>query len=74
MSYFISYCESHYGQQLSAYKVASSTLDLRGPHTWYPYARALQRDVQYHGGEVAVVLHFIMMNMSLNLKPLTPKP
>jgi len=35
---------------MEAYAAAVATLDLRSPHTWYPFARALQRKIIYHGG------------------------
>ena len=31
--------------------VAVGTLDLRAPHSWYPYARAITRRIVYHAGE-----------------------
>lgn len=37
-------------QEMEAYAAAVATLDLRSPHTWYPFARALQRKIIYHGG------------------------
>jgi hypothetical protein len=38
-------------QDIAAYAAAVSTLDLRSPHTWYLYARAIKRKIIYHGGE-----------------------
>lgn len=39
-------------QEIAAYAAAVATLDLRSPHTWYPYARAIKRKIIYHGGEL----------------------
>jgi ATP-dependent RNA helicase SUPV3L1/SUV3 len=41
-------------QEIEAYDAAVATLDLRSPHTWYPYARAIKRKIIYHGGEHSV--------------------
>lgn len=35
---------------MATYQQAVSTLDLRAPHSWYPYARAIKRRIIYHGG------------------------
>ncbi|KAF8061391.1 ileS [Scenedesmus sp. PABB004] len=50
MPYFIEFCRRQYKQELAAYAGAVATLDLRAPHTWYPYARAIRRKIIYHGG------------------------
>lgn len=48
--YFLDFCRHSYKAQLDAYQQAVATLDLRAPHTWYPYARAIHRKIIYHGG------------------------
>jgi hypothetical protein len=40
-------------QEIAAYGAAVAALDLRSPHSWYPYARALKRKIVYHGGAAA---------------------
>jgi ATP-dependent RNA helicase SUPV3L1/SUV3 len=46
----VAFCRHAYGEQLLAYERAVATLDLRSPHSWYPYARAIHRKIIYHGG------------------------
>ncbi len=46
----MAFCRHAYGEQLLAYERAVATLDLRSPHSWYPYARAIHRKIIYHGG------------------------
>lgn len=48
--YFVAFCRHSYAAQLAAYERAVATLDLRAPHAWYPYARAIHRKIVYHGG------------------------
>ncbi|WIA34808.1 hypothetical protein OEZ86_013108 [Tetradesmus obliquus] len=50
MPYFLEFCQQQYKQEIEAYAAAVATLDLRSPHTWYPYARSIQRKIIYHGG------------------------
>lgn len=50
--YFASYVESNFSAEVSSYKDQVSTMDLRSPHTWYPFARALKRKIIYHAGAV----------------------
>lgn len=53
--YFVAYTNHSvsFQAQVKAYKQAVSTLDLRAPHTWYPFARALKRKIIYHGGKLS---------------------
>jgi hypothetical protein len=44
-------------QEIATYAAAVATLDLRTPHTWYPYARAIKRKIIYHGGEWGSTTH-----------------
>jgi hypothetical protein len=48
--YFAAFCRHTYGAQLAAHERAVAALDLRAPHSWYPYARAIHRRIVYHGG------------------------
>ncbi|KAI8473274.1 MAG: P-loop containing nucleoside triphosphate hydrolase protein [Monoraphidium minutum] len=49
-AYFTAFARHAYGAQLAAYAQAVATLDLRAPHSWYPYARSIHRRIIYHAG------------------------
>lgn len=42
-------------QEIAAHAATVASLDLRSPHSWYPFARALQRKIVYHGGEPSAI-------------------
>lgn len=48
--YYAEWLRFKYGARLAAARRAAETLDLRAPHKWYPYARAVRRRIVYHAG------------------------
>lgn len=52
--YFAQYVQQNFANEIAAYQDQVRTMDLRSPHTWYPFARALKRKIVYHAGQLLV--------------------
>ncbi|MEW5304194.1 MAG: hypothetical protein WDW36_006823 [Sanguina aurantia] len=50
LSYYLPYMREEHAAEILLYTQKSTSLDLREPHTWYPFARALKRKIIYHAG------------------------
>jgi len=50
VSLYAHYLDRHQGEVLSSLLTSHSGPDLRHPHTWFPFARSIQRRIIYHAG------------------------
>eukprot|EP00850_Spirogloea_muscicola_P016733 SM000138S00040 [mRNA] locus=s138:164928:169646:- [translate_table: standard] len=47
---FAEHCLERYATEIGDYRQLVSSADLRTPHTWFPFARAMKRRIVYHHG------------------------
>lgn len=48
--YFTQYVQQNFSSEVATYRTQVEAMDMRLPHTWYPFARALKRKIIYHAG------------------------
>ncbi|XP_028806433.1 DExH-box ATP-dependent RNA helicase DExH18, mitochondrial [Neltuma alba] len=47
---FVEYCLENFPDEIKKFRTMYETADLRKPHTWFPFARAMKRKIIYHCG------------------------